>query len=83
MKKLIFLFFIIIISSSCKKSNYADLIIYNGIIYTVDSLNNIVESISDSNCDDDDVIILLDGDDWLASSYTLDILSSEYRSIIY
>ena len=46
MKKLIFLFFIIIISTSCKKSNYADLIIYNGIIHIVDSLNNIVESVA-------------------------------------
>ena len=49
MKKLIFLFFIIIISTSCKKSNYADLIIYNGIIHTVDSLNNSVESVAVKN----------------------------------
>ena len=49
MKKLIFLFFIIIISFSCKKSNYADLIIYNGIIYTVDSLNNSIESVAIKN----------------------------------
>ena len=45
--KLIILFSILtVILSSCKKSNYADLIIYNGIIYTVDSLNNIVESVA-------------------------------------
>jgi len=46
MKKLIFLFFITIISSSCKKSNYTDLIIYNGIIHTVDSLNSSVEAVA-------------------------------------
>ena len=41
MKKLIILFSILtVILSSCKKPNYANLIIYNGIIYTVDSLNN-------------------------------------------
>lgn len=50
MKKLIFLLsFIIILSSSCKKSNYADLIIYNGIIHTVDSLNTNVESVAVKN----------------------------------
>ena len=50
MKKLIFLLsFIIILSSSCKKSNYADIIIYNGIIHTVDSLNTTVESVAVKN----------------------------------
>ena len=47
MKKLIILFSILtVILSSCKKSNYADLILYNGIIHTVDSLNNIVEAVA-------------------------------------
>lgn len=47
MKNLIFLLsFIIILSSSCKKLNYADLIIYNGIIHTVDSLNTNVEAVA-------------------------------------
>ena len=50
MKKLIFLLsFIIILSSSCKKLNYADLIIYNGIIHTVDSLNTNVEAVAVKN----------------------------------
>ena len=49
MKKLIFLFFVILIFSSCKKSNYADLIIYNGTIHTVDSLNSNIESVAIKN----------------------------------
>ncbi len=47
MKKLIILFSILtVILSSCKKSNYADLIIYNGTIHTVDSLNSSVEAVA-------------------------------------
>ena len=47
MKKLIFrLSIIIILSSSCKVSDYADIIIYNGTIHSVDSLNNIIEAVA-------------------------------------
>ena len=47
MKNLIFLLsFIIILSSSCNKSNYADIIIFNGVIHTVDSLNTSVEAVA-------------------------------------
>lgn len=49
-----------------KKKNYA--------------LKNIYEAIKSSNCADDDVIILLDGDDWLASSHTLSTLANVYDS---
>jgi hypothetical protein len=43
------------------------------------ALGNIVRSIEQLNCDDEDVIILLDGDDWLASHATLDFLNSNYE----
>tara|TARA_R110000824_G_scaffold335251_1_gene521810 strand:+ start:6777 stop:8393 length:1617 start_codon:yes stop_codon:yes gene_type:complete len=42
------------------------------------ALGNISKTISRIKCDDEDVIILLDGDDWLASSYTLDTLAEAY-----
>ena len=42
------------------------------------ALGNISKTINDANCDDEDVIIILDGDDWLASSYTLDTLAAAY-----
>ena len=42
------------------------------------ALANIVNAIEEFNCDDDDVIILLDGDDWLASSLTLNKLCESY-----
>ena len=42
-------------------------------------MGNIVNTIEKINCKDEDVIILLDGDDWLASSYTLDTLANTYQ----
>jgi len=42
------------------------------------ALRNIAESIRNSNCTDDEVIILLDGDDWFASSNTLNKLRDIY-----
>jgi|3_EtaG_2_1085321.scaffolds.fasta_scaffold14048_2 hypothetical protein len=43
------------------------------------ALNNIVDSINLSECALEDVIILLDGDDWLASSKALEALYGAYR----
>ena len=42
------------------------------------ALANIVNAIEKSNCDDEDVLILLDGDDWFASSLTLNKLCENY-----
>ena len=42
------------------------------------ALANIVHGIEKSNCDDDDVIVLLDGDDWLASTRTLTKICDVY-----
>ena len=42
------------------------------------ALANIVNAIEEFNCDDDDIIILLDGDDWFASSLTLNKLCDSY-----
>jgi hypothetical protein len=42
------------------------------------ALGNISKTINRMKCKDDDVIILLDGDDWFASSYTLDTLAEAY-----
>tara|TARA_A100001515_G_scaffold135613_1_gene126694 strand:+ start:231 stop:1874 length:1644 start_codon:yes stop_codon:yes gene_type:complete len=42
------------------------------------ALGNICHAIENAECNDDDIIVLLDGDDWLASSQSLSILSSEY-----
>ena len=42
------------------------------------ALANIAMGIEQTNCDDDDVIILLDGDDWLASTRTLTKLCNVY-----
>jgi len=43
------------------------------------ALNNIVDSISLLECASEDVILLLDGDDWLASSKALEALYGAYR----
>ena len=42
------------------------------------ALENIVDGIDGLNCDDEDVIILLDGDDWLSSTTVLQYLSAVY-----
>ena len=42
------------------------------------ALGNIAKTIEKMNCEEEDIIILLDGDDWLASSYSLDTLSNAY-----
>ena len=42
------------------------------------ALGNIIKTIKNANCDDDDIIVLLDGDDWVASSYSLSTLASAY-----
>ena len=43
------------------------------------ALENIYESIKSQDCNDEDVIILLDGDDWFASENTLSYLSKVYN----
>jgi adenylate kinase family enzyme len=43
------------------------------------ALQNIYESIESQGCNDEDVIILLDGDDWFASGNTLSYLSKVYN----
>jgi len=43
------------------------------------ALANIVEVIKKTECNDEDVIILLDGDDWFASSNTLGKLCDAYK----
>ena len=43
------------------------------------ALRNIVEAIDMFNCEEEDVIILLDGDDWLSSRNTLDKLCEAYN----
>jgi len=43
------------------------------------ALANIVEAIKGAECDDEDIIILLDGDDWFASSRTLGKLCDAYE----
>ena len=43
------------------------------------ALKNISDAIDASGADDDDIIILLDGDDWLASGLTLGHLNTHYR----
>ena len=42
------------------------------------ALANIVDAIEELEQEDNDVVILLDGDDWLASSNTLSILNKNY-----
>ena len=42
------------------------------------ALGNISKTIEKANCKDNDVIILIDGDDWLASSYSLSTLACAY-----
>ena len=47
MNKSIILFLSIYLSLfSCKQNQYADTIIYGGTIYTVDSINSVVEAVS-------------------------------------
>jgi len=43
------------------------------------ALGNIADTLSNIECQDEDIVILLDGDDWLASTYTLDILADTYE----
>jgi hypothetical protein len=43
------------------------------------ALENIVRAINKANCNDEDVILLLDGDDWLSSRYTLSTLLDYYE----
>ena len=45
------------------------------------ALGNISRAIEKADCSDNDIIILIDGDDWLASSYSLSILASAYDDI--
>jgi len=44
------------------------------------ALENIVRTIDKADCDDEDVIILLDGDDWLATSHSLSTLANNYEN---
>ena len=43
------------------------------------ALENIARAIETANCDDEDIILLLDGDDWLASTNTLSTLVEYYE----
>ena len=43
------------------------------------ALQNIVEGIAAMECQPEDVIILLDGDDWLSSTHTLSHLATSYK----
>ena len=43
------------------------------------ALENIARAIETANCDDEDIILLLDGDDWLASTSTLSTLVEYYE----
>ncbi len=44
------------------------------------ALGNISKTLDNIHCDDSDVIILLDGDDWLASTHSMSILANTYRT---
>ena len=47
MNRSIVIFFLIFLSLfSCKQIQYADTIIYGGTIYTVDSINSVVEAVA-------------------------------------
>ena len=47
MNRSILLFFLIYLSFfSCKENQYADTIIYGGTIYTVDSINSVIEAVA-------------------------------------
>ena len=46
------------------------------------ALGNIVRTIEDLNCDDEDVIIVLDGDDWLPSRNVLSKLNDSYTGCL-
>ena len=43
------------------------------------ALGNIVSAIDGLECEDEDIVILLDGDDWVASSRTLNKLNKSYN----
>ena len=43
------------------------------------ALGNIAKTIKEARCSDDDIIILLDGDDWLASTNVLSTLAETYE----
>jgi glycosyltransferase involved in cell wall biosynthesis len=45
----------------------------------IGALNNIVNAINLHNCTDEDVIVLIDADDWLATSDAFQILVKYYR----
>jgi len=47
------------------------------------ALYNIQKGIEHLNCDDDDVIVLLDGDDWFFDYEVLDKLAENYKDDIY
>ena len=47
------------------------------------ALYNIKKGIEHLNCDDDDVIVLLDGDDWFFDDEVLDKLAENYKDDIY
>ena len=42
------------------------------------ALKNIADTINNGKFNNDDIIVLLDGDDWLASSYSLSTLANKY-----
>lgn len=46
------------------------------------ALGNIVEAIRSLECNDEDVVILLDGDDWLSSANVLSELDSTYEDCL-
>ena len=47
------------------------------------ALQNIVESIDRANPNDEDVIVVVDGDDWLYNDQALNIVKDTYLSLIH
>lgn len=48
------------------------------------ALYGVVQALRDFDCDDEDVVVVLDGDDWLAHEHVLERLHSEYaKSDLY
>lgn len=66
-----------VVKNLIKDDNRFNLIINNEKKY---ALQNIVEGIDYNGCDDEDIIITLDGDDWLANKNVLQKLVDYYSS---
>lgn len=55
-------------------------VIYNGVPKL--SLANTIEAVKRHNPDDEDILVMLDGDDWFYSPETLDIVDAYYTKIL-